>query len=97
MTALPYDVKRLQSLLEGLECQNVEYFITEATPEDCRKLGEAYVKKVKKHIDAYAIEVSAANMLMLVNKINELTAQVNELTERLHKTSNILHEYLVRL
>jgi len=35
-----YEIKRLQALLEGLECNDVEGLIADATPDDLRRLGK---------------------------------------------------------
>ena len=42
-----YEIKRLQALLEGLECQRIDELIADATPELLRAIGAEIAKNAK--------------------------------------------------
>lgn len=42
-----YEIKRLQALLEGLECQRIDDLIADATPEMLRTIGAEIAKNAK--------------------------------------------------
>lgn len=52
-----YEIERLRALLEGLECQNIDWLISESTPDDLRFIGEEIAKVAKEamHYDAPSI------------------------------------------
>ena len=45
--------KKVKALLEGLEIEEVEKFMSVAKTGDYRNLGKIYVKEVKKRIGLY--------------------------------------------
>lgn len=55
------DTARLRALLEGLECQNVEHFMQEASIEDAGGLGKVMafdIKQLKRIIRVIKVLVS---------------------------------------